>query len=60
MSVTRADLKSLKRILVKVGTSVIIHSDGTVALARMASLVEQISYLQVRWCLSIPFVNLVV
>jgi hypothetical protein len=48
MSVTRADLKNLKRILIKVGTSVLIHQDGSVALARMGNLVEQIIHLQVR------------
>jgi glutamate 5-kinase len=47
MSITRSDLKNLKRILVKIGTSCIIHSDGSVALGRLGNLVEQLCYFRV-------------
>ena len=46
--VTRKDLCNMRRVLVKVGTSVVIHSDGSVALGRIGHLVEQISHILVR------------
>jgi hypothetical protein len=46
--VTRKDLRNLRRVLVKVGTSVVIHSDGSVALGRIGHLVEQIGHILVR------------
>ena len=48
MPVTRKDLRNMRRVLVKVGTSVVIHSDGSVALGRIGHLVEQISHILVR------------
>src|SRR4051794_7577984 len=36
--IARKDLKNFRRILVKVGTSVVIHSDGSVALGRIGHL----------------------
>ncbi len=46
--IARKDLKHMRRILVKVGTSVVIHSDGSVALGRIGHLVEQLSHLMVK------------
>lgn len=46
--VGRSDFASMKRILIKMGTSVVTHLDGTVALGRVAHLVEQIVDLHVR------------
>lgn len=40
--VTRSSLKSMKRVLIKIGTSVVINTDGRVALGRLGNLVEQI------------------
>jgi len=40
--ICRKDLPNMKRILIKVGTSVITQDDGTLALGRMSNLVEQI------------------
>jgi hypothetical protein len=45
--IARKDLKNFRRILVKVGTSVVIHSDGSVALGRIGHLVEQLSHIMV-------------
>lgn len=45
---TRSDFASMKRILIKMGTSVVTHLDGTVALGRVAHIVEQIVDLHVR------------
>ena len=38
----RSDFKNMKRVLIKAGTSVITHSNGTIALSRIAFIVEQI------------------
>jgi hypothetical protein len=46
---TRADFASMKRILIKMGTSVVTHQDGSAALGRVAHLVEQICDLHVRF-----------
>jgi delta-1-pyrroline-5-carboxylate synthetase len=40
--IAREDLPNMKRILIKVGTSVITQDDGTLALGRMSHVVEQI------------------
>lgn len=43
--VSREDLPNMKRILIKVGTSVITEDDGSLALSRMSHIVEQIMHL---------------
>lgn len=48
MSISRKDLQHAKRVLVKVGSSVVVHSDGTVALGRLGNLVDQLTALLVR------------
>lgn len=57
---TRADFGSMKRILIKMGTSVVTHLDGTVALGRVAHIVEQIVDLHVRFESSMAPIPLVV
>lgn len=46
---TRSDFATMKRILIKMGTSVVTHQDGSAALGRVAHLVEQICDLHVRY-----------
>ena len=43
--VSRSDFKNMKRVLIKAGTSVVTHSNGTAALSRIAFIVEQITRL---------------
>lgn len=43
---TRKDIPEMKRVMIKVGTSVITQEDGTLALGRMSNIVEQISELK--------------
>lgn len=38
----RSSLKNMKRVLIKIGTSVVINGDGSVALGRLGHIVEQI------------------
>lgn len=57
---TRADFASMKRILIKMGTSVVTHQDGTVALGRVAHIVEQIVDLHVRITNGIAWIPLFV
>lgn len=40
--ISRANLKHVKRVLIKIGTSVVINGDGRVALGRLGHIVEQI------------------
>jgi len=41
--ISRETLKNMKRVLIKIGTSVVINSDGRVALGRLGHIVEQIA-----------------
>ena len=43
--VSRKDFKNYKKILIKVGTSIVMHSHGVVALSRVGYIVEQITKL---------------
>jgi glutamate 5-kinase len=40
-SISRNDFKNFKRILIKVGTTVVTHNTGVIALGRIAYVVEQ-------------------
>jgi len=44
-AVSRSDFQSYKRVLIKVGTSIVTHSDGRIALPRIAFIVEQVQRL---------------
>jgi delta-1-pyrroline-5-carboxylate synthetase len=44
-SISRNDFKNFKRILIKVGTTVVTHNTGVIALGRIAYVVEQIARL---------------
>eukprot|EP01080_Neovahlkampfia_damariscottae_P009308 gene9308-1396_t len=43
--ISRKDFKNYNRILIKVGTSVVTHNSGVIALGRVAYIVEQIARL---------------
>eukprot|EP00252_Welwitschia_mirabilis_P000165 TRINITY_DN1012_c0_g1_i2.p1 TRINITY_DN1012_c0_g1~~TRINITY_DN1012_c0_g1_i2.p1 ORF type:complete len:643 (+),score=120.68 TRINITY_DN1012_c0_g1_i2:423-2351(+) len=45
MDITRAFLKDVKRIVIKVGTAVVTRHDGRLALGRLGSLCEQVKEL---------------
>lgn len=42
----RIELTNARRVVVKVGTAIVAHPDGTLALARLGALVEQIKELK--------------
>ncbi|MEC8425382.1 MAG: glutamate 5-kinase, partial [Myxococcota bacterium] len=44
----RSALTGVRRVVVKVGTGVVAHPDGGLALGRMAALVEQLALLRSR------------
>ncbi|RHN46210.1 putative glutamate-5-semialdehyde dehydrogenase, Glutamate 5-kinase [Medicago truncatula] len=48
MDPTRAFVKSVKRVVVKVGTAVVTRSDGRLALGRLGALCEQLKELNTR------------
>ena len=48
MSNVRATFKDAKTVVIKVGTSVVSRPDGTVAIGRIASVVEQIAQLRLQ------------
>jgi len=48
MSDVRATFKDAKTVVIKVGTSVVSRPDGTVAIGRIASVVEQIAQLRLQ------------
>ncbi|CAJ1801117.1 unnamed protein product [Sphenostylis stenocarpa] len=48
MDPTRAFVKSVKRVVVKVGTAVVTRSDGRLALGRLGALCEQLKELNVK------------
>eukprot|EP00252_Welwitschia_mirabilis_P000169 TRINITY_DN1012_c0_g1_i6.p1 TRINITY_DN1012_c0_g1~~TRINITY_DN1012_c0_g1_i6.p1 ORF type:complete len:695 (+),score=124.78 TRINITY_DN1012_c0_g1_i6:147-2231(+) len=45
MDITRAFIKDVKRIIIKVGTAVVTRHDGRLALGRLGSLCEQVKEL---------------
>ncbi|KAJ4798211.1 Delta-1-pyrroline-5-carboxylate synthase [Rhynchospora pubera] len=48
MDPTRAFVRDVKRLIVKVGTAVVTRSDGRLAVGRLGSLVEQLQELNVQ------------